>query len=267
MSWIAVGGAVASSAISYGANKLLAPKGGSGSGSGSAQAPLTSFTPPGINAGGLTSSFGPNGIGITADANRMAAVGGLQNTFGQQADALAGLRSTVAPGFSDLRTAALTDIENSRSAAIGNLRENLQRRRVLGSSFAQDAVSRGEAEFAKKKAETEAISYLQELEATQQLMQQEFAARRGVFQTGLDEMNLEATLAAGLAGKATDVLGKNAQVEAYLNAQEQAAQGKFIGNLVQPVADAAGKGFGKAAGNFFSGGGGTSTLNLMPTNI
>ncbi len=235
-----------SGAISFGANKLLGPK------SGSATAGLTNFTPPGINAGGLSSTYGPGGIGITADANRTAAVSGLSDTFGQQAGEIGGLRATVAPGFSNLRTAALNQIENARSNAIGNLRENLQRRRVLGSSFAQDAASRTEAEFAQEKAKTEAQSYLQELEATNQLIQQEFTARRGVFQTGLDEMNLEANLAAGLAGKATDVLGKNAQVEAMLKAQEQQGAGKLVGTLTQPFADAAGKG----AGKFFAGGGG-----------
>lgn len=237
--------------VSAGAQSLFSK------GQGSATSPLTNFSPPGVNAGGLTSNFSNGSIGLTASPERSAAVGNLASTFGNQADSIAALRGTVMPGFSNARTAALQEIENARQSSIGNLRENLQRRRVLGSSFAQDAASRAEAEFAQQKAQTEAQSYLAELEATDRLMQEEFAARRGVFTTQLDELNLEANLAAGLAGKATDVLGKNAQVEAMLNAQEQQGQGKFFGQLMQPVADAAGKG----AGKLFSGSAGTSPFS------
>lgn len=226
-----------SSAVSFGANKLLGPK-------GSATAPLTSFAPPGFNAGGISATYGGGGYNVAAGADRTAAVGGLAKTFGDQAGELAGLRSTVAPGFSDFRTAALRDIEDTRKQSIGNLRENLQRRRVLGSSFGQDAASRTDAEFAKQKAETEATSYLQELEASHQLLQDEFTARRGQFQTGLDEMNLEASIAASLAGKATDALSKNAQIEAQLNARAREGSGKLFGQVMQPVADAAGRFFG-----------------------
>lgn len=242
--------------LSLGANALFGPK---SSGAAAATAPLTTFQPSGISAGGLTSSTVGNNIGITADPSRTAAVGDLASTFGTQADQIGALRGTVAPGFSDLRAAGLNNLENARQSAIGNLRDNLQRRRVLGSSFAQDAASRTEAEFGQQKANFAAQSYLQELEATNQLMQQEFTARRGQFQTGLDEMNLEANLAAGLAGKATDVLSKNAQIEAQLNALQQQGQGKLIGSIVQPFASSA----GTAAGKFFTNDGSAGTLSSL----
>lgn len=232
--------------ISGGANALFNSR------SGNASAPLENFSPSGFAAGGLTTTFSGGNYGVSAGPDRMAAVGNIANTFGTQADALGGLRTTVAPGFSDFRKAGLSDIENARLSSIGNLRENLQRRRVLGSSFAQDAASRAEAEFGQTKAKFEASSYLAELEATTNLMQQEFTARRSQFQTGLDEMNLEATLAANLTGKATDILGKNAQMEAQLNFLSQKGQGSFFSQLVQPVAAAA----GKAAGGINFGGGG-----------
>lgn len=44
-------------------------------------------------------------------------------------------------------------LESSRRRAIGNLRDNLQRRRVLGSSFGQDALTRAEAEFGLQEAQ------------------------------------------------------------------------------------------------------------------
>jgi hypothetical protein len=240
MAWVAVGSAVASAGISYGAKKLFGDDGNPTGG-------LTSFAPPGVNAGGLDANYSGGKYTVTPNGERVAAVNNLSSTFGKNADELAALRATVAPGFSGLRTAALGQVENGRTSAIGNLRDNLARRRVLGSSFANDAASRTEAEFSQQKAQVEAQSYLQELEATNNLIQSEYAARRGVYTTALDELNLEATMGANLASKATDVLGKNAQTEALLAAQAQQGAGKFLGTLTQPVADAAGKG----VGNFF----------------
>lgn len=245
--------AAASAGASAGIGKLFGSKSG----------PKVSSAPPGINAGGLSSTFDNGTVSLGADANRRGLVGGLADTFGQQADALGGLLPTVAPGMSDLRRARLSEIDASRTAAIGNLRDNLSRRRVLGSSFAQDAAGRTELEFAKERDRVQAETFLQELELTTNLMQQAFTAERGKFQTHLDELNLEANLAAGLAGKATDVLGKNAQTEALLLAQSQQGAGKFFGQLAQPVGESVGKGLKGL--NF--GGGGATAVDLMPTSL
>jgi hypothetical protein len=214
-----------------------------------ATAPLQNFTPPGINAGGLSATFGGGNYNVTSSAERRGLVGDIASTFGANADAIAGLRAQVAPGVSGLRASRLAEIEGARSSAIGNLRDNLARRRVLGSSFGADTISRAEAEFAKEKERVAAESFMQELELTNQLVQQEFTARRGAYQTGLDELNLEAQVATALAGKATDILGKNAQIEAQLLAQSQAGAGKFFGQEIAP-------GIKSAITSLFSGSGG-----------
>jgi hypothetical protein len=200
--------------------------------------PFKNFRPTDINAGGLTSTFAGNSINVSANPERSAAVGGVASTFGNQANQLGALRQQVVPGFSALRDARLGEIESARLSSIGNLRENLARRRVLGSSFGADAMSRAEAEFGQQKSRAAAETFLQELEATTNLLNQEFTARRGQFQTGLDELNLEANLAAGLAGKATDVLAKNAQIESQmlmeqnkLASSEASGFGKMIGTI------------------------------------
>lgn len=248
---------------SAGASSLLGGLFGGGGGEPS----TAGFAPTGINAGGLSSTIDGSGrISIGASADRTKAVGDVANTFGQQADALATLIPRVAPGLSDLRSARLGQVENARLNAVGTLRDNLARRRVLGSSFGQDAITRAEAEFSQQKQAAEAESFLQEMEMTTNLLQQEFTARRGQFQTGLDEMNFEASLAAGLAGKATDALAKNAQVDAMLSAQSQAGAGKFFGQLAQPIGAAVSKGVsglfsnGTNAGNIGGTGGGLGGL-------
>jgi len=150
-------------------------------------------------------------------------------------------------------------LNNSKTAAIGNLRENLERRRVLGSSFAQDAFTRTNAEFAKQADAVTADSFLKSLDATQQLIGQEFTARRGQFQTGLDELNLEASTAATMAGKATEQLGANARTAAQLDFLSNQGKGSFFNNLIAPVAKAAGN---SASGFNFNFGGGSSGPDL-----
>lgn len=229
-------GPAVGAAVNFGASKLF----------GGSSKPAPPPPPTGINAGGLSSSMSGGRIGITASPERMGLVSDVADTFGNLSGELGLLRSKVAPGISELRANRLGEIENARTRAIGDLRENLQRRRVLGSSFGADAISRAESEFAGQRERVAAESTLQELEATNNIIQQEFTAKRAQFQTGLDELNLQASIATGLATKATDTLSANARFEAALASQEAAGAGKFFGQTFQPV----GAAVGKAAGNF-----------------
>lgn len=240
----------ATAAINIGAQSLFG---------GSSKKPAPPPPPTMINAGGLTSSLNGGSIGITSSAERQGLVGSVANTFGNLSGELGLLRSKVAPGISELRASRLGEIEDARNRAVGDLRENLQRRRVLGSSFGADALSRAEAEFGGLRDKASAESTMMELEATHNLIQQQFTAQRQQFQTGLDELNLQANIAAGLAGKATDTMAANARFEAALAAQEAAGAGKFFGQTFQPVGAAVGKGVGSFLGGGFGGGGGSVT--------
>lgn len=209
------------------------------------------FRPLGIGAGGINVDItGKHAVAETTPF-RQGLVDSVAGTLGAQADELGALRARVAPGISEFRASRLGEIENARRSAVGNLRENLQRRRVLGSSFGQDAITRAESEFAGQRERVAAESFLQEMEMTTQFLNQEFAARRASFQTGLDELNLQAEIATKLASGATDQLGANARMEAQLIAKENEGAGKFFGQTMQPFA----KGLGDFAGSLFQGGG------------
>lgn len=244
--------------------------GGLFGGAGS-KAPQVNFTPPGFNAGGLSATFSGNGYNVTSSGDRNAAVAGVANTFGQQASDIAGLRSQFAPGFSALRSAQLGQIDSNRKAAIGNLQQNLQSRRVLGSSFAQDAINRTTAEYNAQEKETIAQTYLQELQANQQLIQQQYTAARGQFQTGLDEMNLEASIASNLTASASKSLESAAATQAELDAKNQAGQGQFFGGLGQMFGSGLSSifGSGAAAGGSAAGlsSATTAMLELMPVGL
>lgn len=221
--------------------------------------------PTGINAGGLTSTLSGGNIGINASPERLGLVSGVSDAFGRLGSDLGILRQSVAPGISGLRASRLQEIENARQRAIGDLRENLQRRRVLGSSFGSDAIARAESEFGGQRDKVAAESFLQELELTNQFITQQFNAQRGQFQTGLDELNLQADVATKLASKATDTLSANARFTSALAAQEAQNAGKFFGQSFGPAFNAIGQSvgggignlaqFGSAAGSGFGGSG------------
>lgn len=221
-------GPAVGAAASFGLSKLFGGKSSSSS--------LSSAGVPSINAGGLSGSGG----NIKSSPERMGLVSNIASLFPQQAEIFKGLRESVTPGFSKLREARLAEVENARSRAIGNLRDNLQRRRVLGSSFGNDAILRGEAEFAKESERVQAESFLQEMEMTAELTQKEFTARQGEFQTFLDELNLQAEVGTQLASGASAQLGANARLKAQLDAQSAAGAGKFFGQAFQPAIDALG---------------------------
>jgi hypothetical protein len=234
-------GGLASGGASFGLSKLF----------GGSSKPFTPPPPTGINAGGLSSTMQGGNIGITASPERMGFVGNISDSFGRLGDELGLLRSKVAPGISELRASRLAEIEDARNRSIGDLRENLQRRRIFGSSFGNDALARAEAEFGGARERVAAESTMAELEATNNIINQQFAAQRGEFQTMLDELNLQANLAAGLAGKATDTLSANARLQAQLNMLEAQGAGKFFGQTAQPFISSLGNAVSRGVSGFF----------------
>lgn len=222
-----------SAGASFGLSKLF--------GGGKSESAAEEFKPVGINAGGIRSQFSGGNINITSSGQRQGLVGGLAATFPEQAGQIGALREQVTPGFGRLTQSRLQQVENARKKSIGNLRENLQRRRVLGSSFAGDALSRAESQFGEQAEQVAAESFLQELELSQQLIQQEFTAARGEFTTQLDELNLQADVATKLASGATQALSQNARLQAELDARESEGAGRFLGQTFQPAIDKLGE--------------------------
>lgn len=202
---------------------------------GGGSSAVEKFKPVGINAGGLTGVVNKKDATVTSSAERQNLVGQISATFPQLASEIATQRAQVTPGFGELTRSRLAEIESARQRSIGNLAQNLQSRRVLGSSFGQDALIRAEREFTQEAEKAKAESFLQELEMNNQLLQQEFEARRGEFQTQLDELNLQAEVGTQLASQATAQLGENARLQAQLDAQSAAGFGQLLGlglNLV-----------------------------------
>ena len=93
--------------------------------------------------------------------------GGISGLFRNTADArsrLGALQEEVRPGFGALSQAARESIRHASLKATGDLRQSLSRRGVLGSSFAGDAISRVERDFAAQESQAMAEAKIGEIE-------------------------------------------------------------------------------------------------------
>ena len=225
-----------------------------------------------LNAGGLSSSLGAgNTLNVTSSAARQGVVGNLAKTFETSAGLLAEQRANVTPGVGALTRSRLAGVQDNRSRTISTLRENLSRRRIGGSSFAADTVSRAEAEFSRQEDLVRAESFLAELDATVNLIGQEFAQRAQVFTTALNELNLQAEVGAALQSSTQQLFAQAQQLEmqaaianAELEAQSQAGFGSLLGTIAGGAAGfALGGPTGALAGaSIGSGGGGNLSFNV-----
>src|SRR5262249_4614358 len=153
--------------------------------------PQVTFTPKGFSN---PTGFNVSGGGTVSESPTLTSnIAGLQSTFGSEANAFGDLLKTVKPGFSDFRRAGLRDITNTFRQNFSNLKDTLAQRRVLGSSFANSAFSQAYADEAQAKANFEAQSYLQEEQATAQLIQAQYTAATNSFQSVINQSNIESS--------------------------------------------------------------------------
>lgn len=233
----AIAGGLASGVAGAAVNRLF----GGGGGGNLSQA----RTIPNINAGGLNVASTPTNLTVTPSADRSARVGSVQGLLNQTAKQFANIRAQLRPGFGALTEARVGALNDARFRTIGNLRENLARRRLQGSSFASDTIARAEREFAREEADLRARSFLEEIDATTRFIDRELELSVGAVERGIAELDLEVNLASQLVAGITSQLGANARLEAELAAQS--AQG--IGAFFQPAIDAV----GTAASDFVTG--------------
>lgn len=137
------------------------------------------------------------------------------------------LRGTLTPGFSQVRKARLAAVDRAREAALGNLRDSLARRRVLGSSFGEAALASAEREFGEAAAAAEAQSFLEELDANLKVLAFEQSQIADALNRELAEVNLAGSFGQSMA----QMFNNNAQFLAQMNAQEALAAGQGTGNL------------------------------------
>ena len=115
-----------------------------------------------------------------------------------------------------------------RSRGIGSLRENLRRRRVAGSSFANDQIIEAERQFGQAMSESEAASFLEELQANQQILSFESAQ----IYDALNRELAEAGLATNFGVNMANLFSSNQMFETQLAVSEAQAAGQFVGDIL-----------------------------------
>ena len=195
---------------------------------------LQRFTPAGFSAPGLTGSFdkGTNTFSLNRTREGNQTIADLRKAFESRAAEFRGLRSDVKPGFGRLTRSRIEAIRGAGKRAVGNLREELGRRRVLGSTFASREIASTEAEFGRLEEAARAESFLQELGLTSELIKEEFASTISGFTAILQQMNFETSLAANLANNASAQLNANLTAQAEAQAAQQAVGESFFNNLI-----------------------------------
>jgi len=258
-----------------------------------AQGVLTPFTGGGVNFG-----FGEGGVPqAVSDPNRRALIESLTSSLRQQGSdirgifapqfgaafdqgigGIQGLLDQVSPGFGALTEARTGRLRTEGERARSDLRSNLARRRVLGSSFAQDIQNRQEQELSRNIAEAEAQSFLEELDLSNKLINQRtalsldkaktaldtanlaFSAEQAATQAEIDEQNLLLQTVTQVVSQATSQIGANQRLATQMNAQSAQGVGSLFGGLAKPVGDFIGD---KIGGIFGGGSSGPTSEELL----
>lgn len=180
----------------------------------------------------------------------------LQNTFSGYQNLL----PQVAPGFGALSQLAATTIEGQRQSAESTLRGELGRRQMLGSSFAQDTLSRQNSDYAYQSFAAQANAKIQELNMTQSIL-------GAMGKTSQDALNFELNqmaVAGDIANKVSSIGASLANTQMQLQQANQAALGAMVGQGASDIMGSFG-GTGGLLGAGSSGGYGAS--QATPTNM
>jgi hypothetical protein len=163
------------------------------------------------------SSDQPQGITDTLDS--------LKAGVGQANDAINANLASLTPGFGAITQARVDAIHNAALKATSDLQGNLAKRRVLGSSFGQNAVAQVAQQEGVDTANAKAQSYLDELNATNNLINTRLNNINSLVTQELGQANFETTAGINLVNGTQQVFGDNAAVIGQLAAANAAGAG------------------------------------------
>ena len=165
------------------------------------------------------------------------------------------LKGQVAPTSSLFRTAAMNQIANAESSAVGNLREQLARRGLSGASFGNDTEARVRAQFGQERVNAELATAQQEIALSTQLID----FQNNLINQQLQREMAELGLASGLAVSFNQISSQNAAVQAQISAAQAMAnaqgQGQLLGTLGGLLAFGGGQSSAFTGNNLFGGSG------------
>jgi hypothetical protein len=203
-----------------------------------AGSPQTS-SPLRLKAGGLGSTIKNGRLTVKSNKAREGLISGISDLFRSQANTYGNIRGLVSPGFGALTKARVGTLENRGASRLSNLRDNLAKRRVLGSSFGQGQIQSEQRQLDQDIAEVRARSMLEELDLTTGLIEKQYTSDIAAVETILGELNLQAQFGQSLLTGAQTVLANNASIQSQLAVQNAQGFGAFLEPYVSSFGDAA----------------------------
>lgn len=150
-----------------------------------------------------TSLSGP-GYGIKIDGSGNIAMDRTSETqgfmdairrgLGTDEKAYGKLLSQITPGFGRLTRSVSDRWDNARDRAVSNLRDQLARRRVAGSSFANDQIGSMERQYLMDKDAELNEALVQELKMTQEVIGARTTSRNATIAQAFDQIQFEGNL-------------------------------------------------------------------------
>ena len=158
---------------------------------------------------------------------------------------LSDLLGEVRPGFGRFTKAGVEAIRRAKGDALGTAREQLSRRRVQGSSFANAQLAQIEQASGRDEARFRAQAILQEIDQTFRIIDAEASIKLKNFEFELSELKVATGLALGMAG----VISDQTLLDKRIAADAAVAAGEFGASVGESI-------FGGGDIFDFAGGGG-----------
>lgn len=208
-----------------------------------AEKQLEQFRPVNFRSSGLSGNFnkGSNTFSVSRSAGVDSSLSNLVQGLRGRSNEFAELRGEVRPGFGRLTQSRVDAIRNAGSRTVGNLRQELGRRRILGSSFAEREIASTEATFAQEEERARAEAGVQEIALTGELIQREFAGAIEAAQALIGQFNFESSVAASLSTNTTNALNANLTAQAQAAAAAEGGASEFLGTVIGAFSKPIGK--------------------------
>ena len=200
-------------------------------GKSGAEKRLKKFKPAGFNTAGVSGAFDKesNTFNLTRSEGLEQSLAGITSGFRKRGEEFSRLRGEITDKVTGFTRSRINRLRANRQRTVGNIRSELQSRRVLGSSFAQASIAGAEAEFALAEDEIFSEGQLIELELERSLIFDETQAGIDAANTLLEQFNFETTLGANLSVQA------GTQIQSNLTVSAQAAAAQAPLRMRQPL--------------------------------
>jgi hypothetical protein len=189
------------------------------------------FHSPSLNFNGS-----PGAAGIYISPQAQAYLDSLTGATNTANSGLTDLLGKVDPTYGDLVNSQVQSLQNAKQSSISNLNRSLAQRRILGSSFGQDAVNRTALDYDNQISQAKAQGVLESISATSQILNQRLTNSQALATQELGQIQFDTTTGVNLVNGTQQTFADNSQVLAQL----AYANSQGIGKAIQPVASAVG---------------------------